>query len=72
MIKYIKKLLGIKSYYFVSYAHKDGFGRISMGVLGYANIRQLELEIMESQGKEEVLIIFYKRISKKQSKEGLI
>ena len=72
MIKYIKKLLGIKSYYFVSYAHKNGFGRVCIDFVDNVSIRQIELEIMESQGKEEVLIIFYKRISKKQSKEGLI
>ena len=60
------------NYYFVSYAHEKGFGRANYSCKGKVGIRQLEIGIMESGQKKEVVILHYQKISKEQSLGGFI
>ena len=58
-----------RRYYFVSYAHKSGFGRSTVSISGYFRMNDVEDAIamskgMRSTGSGVISIISYKRITK--------
>lgn len=59
------------NYYFVSFAHAKGYGRRNIYFKGEFTLSQVEDGIMKDE-KEEVVILYYKKISKKQCLGGFI
>lgn len=72
MVEYLKRLLGIKRYYFVSYSYKTGFGNITFSALGAVNIETLQSQVEDIAKVDNVVVLFYKKISKKAFKNGTL
>ena len=72
MIEYLKRLLWIRRYYFVSYSYKTGFGNITFSALGSVNIKTLQSKIEDNAKVDKVVVLYYKKISKKTFKNGTL
>lgn len=72
MIEYLKSFFRRRKYYFVSYSDSKGFGSANVSTINTVSRKVLERQIAKGTNVTGVVILYYKRISKRSSLDGTL